>query len=309
MGVLGNPHRRGWYRIGSVYTRLLFGIAVACCLLPVTSHTSHAAEILTGMLNDVRGDVKIRRAGSELERPAVSGQRVEPGDAVITGASGRVTLKFEHGEVELDNATRVTLLRAMTSRDEVFAELALTAGSAEAYINMGKRKELWFDILTPTQLARGQGSKKGQTHLLVSHAAGGTTTTDGEIGRWQYQPIILPDLPPAVQAVLMDNAKASTLVKTYMSAALSDSALVAYEVVSNSGAPDISVVQTPTTSPADTAEAKTPAALPAPEPPRPAAPPVVSTPPPKPPLKLTLTPEDERSAPISNSSTVTSEVK
>ncbi|OGH59659.1 MAG: hypothetical protein A3G34_07520 [Candidatus Lindowbacteria bacterium RIFCSPLOWO2_12_FULL_62_27] len=244
-------------------------LAIACCLSPLASQPSHAAQILNGTLADVQGDVKIRRAGSDLKRPASSGARVEPGDAVITGTSGRASIQFEHGKLGLANSTQMTLLRCMTSRDEVFAELALTAGSAEAYINMERRKELWFDILTPTQLARGEGNKKSATRLNVSHNAGGTTVTDSEVGRWRYQPIMLPDLPPAVQAVLTDNAKASARVKTYISAELSDSALTAYEVVSNAGAPDIAAVQTqtvpqttpPIVAPAEKQSAPTPPAV------------------------------------------------
>lgn len=238
--------RSGWgvsaVRRLPVLIRLPF---IALTLAFLFSPIAEAAQIMTGKLTDIQGDVKIRRAGSDLERPASSGVSVSPGDAVMTSQSGRAAIQFEHGKLALGNATKLTLLRCMTSRDEVFAELALTAGTIEANINKEKGKELWFDVLTPTQLSRGEGNKKSETRLTVSHSAGGTTTTGNEVGRWQYQPVMIPNLPPAVQAVLTDNAKASTMMKTYVDTALSQSALAAYEVAANPGLPDVVAVQTP----------------------------------------------------------------
>src|SRR3990167_7167287 len=224
---------------------LIFTFAVACCLFPVASPSAHAAEILKGTLADVRGDVKIRRVGSTLESPAASGARVEPGDAVITGASGRAAIRFEQGDIEIYNATRLTILRSMSSRSEAFSEIALSDGSVTAVVNMEREKELWFDIFTPTQRSRGQSHKKNVTRLTVSHRAGGTTVTDSEVGRWEYQPLILTDQPAAVQAALTNNAQASALLKDYLTTALSDSSIRAYEVQSNAGAPDISNVGAP----------------------------------------------------------------
>lgn len=308
--VLGKTHiymeRRPVQRaVSSVRRRFLFPRLppIVLTLAFLFSPIAEAAQIMTGKLADIQGDVKIRRVGSDLERPASLGASVNPGDAVITSASGRAGIQFEHGKLALGNATKMTLLRCMTSRDEVFAELALTAGTVDAYINREKGKELWFDILTPTQLARGEGNKKSETRLTVSHSAGGTTATDSEVGRWKYQPVMITDLPPAVQAVLTDNAKASTMMKTYVDTALSQSALTAYEVTSNAGAPDVGAAQAPVTSETTPAPAVTPSVTPVVEP----SAPVPAAPPPKPsPLSLTLTPKGKGAGVLSQSATVTS---
>ncbi len=298
-------------------------LPIAQCLLPIAVQTAEAAQILNGTLTNIHGVVKIQRAGSGIERPASSGSSVGPGDAVITGPSGSATIKFDHGQIELDNATRVTLLRCMSSRDEAFAELALSDGAVTALINMERGKELWFDIITPTERARGQGRKKSETRLTVSHRAGGTTVTDSEVGRWEYQPIIVTDLPPAVQAALNNNPKAAEMMKTYIDTTLSQTALTAYEVTTNSGAPDIgAVVQPEKISVAETTPTPAvvpPVAIPAPEPPAPLPPPAPApTPPPEPqtpeppaavivpPLSLTVTPHKGKGAVMSSSSTVTS---
>lgn len=272
---------------------------------------AQAAQIMSGKLSDIHGDVRIRRAGSDLERPASSSARVEPGDAVITGSSGRASIQFEHGKLALDGGTKLTLLRCMTSRDEVFAEAALTAGVLRAHINIEKGKELWFDILTPTQLARGEGNRKNATRLTVSHSAGGTTATDSEVGRWLYQPVMMTTLPPVVQAVLTDNAKASTMLKTYVDTVLSPTALAAYEVTNNAGAPDIGAAQVTITPEVPASKPEVPAPLvpvaaPVVVSPAPPQPEPISAPPPSAPLKLTLTPKGKGSGVISNSSTVTS---
>ncbi len=221
----------------------LLPIAPACrtgrdCPLPIAVQMAEAAQILNGSLADIHGDVKIQRSGSSIASPARSGSRVEPGDAVITGQSGRAAIKFEHGQIDLDNATRLTLLRCMSSHDESFAELALSDGAVTALINMERGKEFWFDIITPTKSARGRGNKKGVAHLAVSHRSG-TTVTDSEVGQWQYQPIMLPDQPPAVQAALTNNAKASVLLKDYIGTTLNQNTLGAYEVRRAAGEPDI----------------------------------------------------------------------
>ena len=295
-------------------------LPIADCPLPIAVQMADAAQILNGTLTNIQGNVKIQRAGSGIDRPASSGSRVEPGDAVITGPSGRATIKFEHGQLELDNATRLTLLRCMSSRDEAFAELALSDGVVTALINMERDKELWFDIITPTERARGQGRKKSETRLTVSHRAGGTTVTDSEVGRWEYQPIIMTDLPPAVQAALNNNPKAAAMMKTYIDTTLSQTALTAYEVTTNSGAPDIgavvqpekiSVAETTPTPPGAIPVPETPAPLPPPAPaPTPTPPPTLAPEPPPPaivpPLSLTVTPHKGKGAVMSSTSTVTS---
>ncbi|OGH55878.1 MAG: hypothetical protein A3G34_00470 [Candidatus Lindowbacteria bacterium RIFCSPLOWO2_12_FULL_62_27] len=323
--------RRGLLNTSSVHAPagfLRLG-ALLVSILWLAAPFADAAEILSGKLSDVRGDVRIQRRGSNITSLAPSGTRVEPGDAVITGMAGRARIAMKHGVLHVDPASRVVLMRGLAGRSEVFAEFAMPFGSVTAHINMEKGKEHWFDILTLNTRARGRGHKEG-AQLVVHHEAGATTVTDSASGRWEQLPMILPNEPPAVQAVLTDAANATTLVKTYLDSALSESVLRAVDVAAQPGAPDLMAVQivpAPVVEPAPVepppakpAESPKPApkpeppAAPAPQPPPAPEPPPAPAPPPPPPpqtppLKLTLTPQEGKGAVLSNSATVTSENK
>ena len=222
--------------------------AVACFLLPIAPHESSAAQILQGTLDGISGDVKIQRRGSVVVSPGVSGMRVGPGDAVSTGSTGRAGVIYEHGRLDLADATRIVILRCASSVDEVYAEVALPFGAVTATINMERGKEHWFDIVTRTSHMRGRGGGTG-SRLSVSQPDGGEAVTDSSAGRWQTRPVLISDEPPAVRAALKNDVRSSGMIDQYLDGALDRNILRSFKVEAIAGLPNFGAASPENTLP------------------------------------------------------------
>ncbi|MBI4179537.1 FecR domain-containing protein [bacterium] len=174
---------------------LPFSLILALAFLP--PNPVYAAELLTGKLADVRGEVEVQKRGSREWVRGTSGMVVSPGDQVNTGLGGSASLVFKNSVTEIRPLTQFVVGRAFEDAKTVNTELFLQIGKVVSNVDPKSAKGNRFTVTTPTAVAGVRGTRQE-----CGYSAGFGTEVKIENGEGYMSPVRAEKLPPAVQAML-----------------------------------------------------------------------------------------------------------
>lgn len=141
-------------------TMALFILFAVNLVLPAT-----AAEIMTGVLTDVTGNVEIMRRGEKQWQKAAKGMPIKPGDKISTGISGSAVLSFENSLTEITPMTQFVIGRTVEDSQKFYTELFLQVGKVVTEVNAKSGKQNRFNVTTPSAVAGIRGSKQEVGHF------------------------------------------------------------------------------------------------------------------------------------------------
>lgn len=156
-----------------------------------------AAEILTGKLSDVAGEVEVQKRGSAEWTRATSGMTVSPGDQINTGLNGRARLLFKNSVTEIMPLTQFVVGRAFEDDKNVNTELFLQIGKVVSNVDPRSEKKNKFTVTTPTAVAGIRGTRQE-----CGFSKGFGTEVKIRDGAGYMAPVKAEKLPLAVQAML-----------------------------------------------------------------------------------------------------------
>ena len=172
-------------------------IVAALLYLSMLALRAQSADILTGKLADVAGEVEVQKRGSASWTPARSGMAVGPGDQINTGLTGKASLVFTNSVTEIQPLTQFVVGRAFEDKSSVTTELFLQVGKVVSNVDPKSAKANKFTVTTPTAVAGVRGTRQEcrfdrgfGTEVKISEGAG------------YMAPVRAEKLPPAVQAML-----------------------------------------------------------------------------------------------------------
>lgn len=169
-------------------------LPLICLLFP---STLFAAEILTGKLIEVAGEVEIQRRGAADWTRATAGMTVNPGDQINTGITGRASLTFKNSTTEIKPLTQFVVGRAFEDDQNVHTELFLQVGKVITAVDPRSAKANKFTVTTPSAVAGIRGTRQE-----CGFSKGFGTEVKIRDGTGYMAPVKAEKLPPAVQAML-----------------------------------------------------------------------------------------------------------
>lgn len=192
-----NKGRRADFFIG------LSGMMVRVCsctfvvMISLLVSSVFAAEILTGKLMGVSGEVEVQKRGSAQWVRASNGMTVNPGDQINTGLTGRASLTFKNSVTEINPLTQFVVGRVFEDNKNVNTEIFLQVGKVVSVVDPRSAKANKFTVTTPTAVAGIRGTRQE-----CSYSKGFGTEVKIRDGAGYVAPVRSDKLPPAVQSML-----------------------------------------------------------------------------------------------------------
>ncbi len=142
-------------------------LLVTLPLLGVFAQDTYAASSRVAVIKEMKGTVKVKKAGGSKEFTAFAKMSLNEGDIVAVGASSSAILQFANGTSEDDKMTvssNTTLtFSKLSNKKGTTTKVSMFNGSAWVDVKSIANKEDEFTLETPTAIMGVRG-----THLLVS---------------------------------------------------------------------------------------------------------------------------------------------
>ncbi len=116
-----------------------------------------AAFAQSATFEEVNGKVEIRRAGGSWE-PAAVGMDIDRDTTISTGFGATAELTLADSTLEVEQLTRMTLVRLVESSDEVDTEVFLNVGRVSANVRTAERRQA-FEVRSPVSTAAVRGTR------------------------------------------------------------------------------------------------------------------------------------------------------
>jgi hypothetical protein len=147
--------------------QLVIGLLVTLPLLGVLSKDVSAASSRVAIIKEMKGTVKVKKAGGSKEFTAFAKMSLNEGDILSTGLSSSVSLQFANGTSEDDKMavspnTTLTFSKMKNSKG-TSTKVSMFNGSAWVDVKSITSKDDEFSLETPTAVMGVRG-----THLLVT---------------------------------------------------------------------------------------------------------------------------------------------
>lgn len=193
------------------WTLLAFIILVVPVLTGAGSFATdaHAASSRVALIKELKGTVKVRKAGGSKEFTAFVKMSLNEGDTLSTGTGSSAVLQFANGTDEDDKMTvsantKLTFSK-LSDRKGTTTKVSMWSGSAWVDVKSIVSKNDEFMLETPTAVMGVRGTHllvsvdpaTGNTRLIVAAGVVRTETTDVTDRRTQ-------DVYPTQRAVITD---------------------------------------------------------------------------------------------------------
>lgn len=116
-----------------------------------------AAFAQSATFEEVNGKVEIRRAGGSWE-PARVGVNIDRDTTISTGFGATAELTLADSTLEVEQLTRMTLVRLVESSDQVDTEVFLDVGRVSANVRTAERRQE-FRVRSPVSTAAVRGTR------------------------------------------------------------------------------------------------------------------------------------------------------
>lgn len=126
-------------------------------LVTIVILTATAVYGQSAVFEEVNGKVEIRRAGGSWE-PAEVGIGIDQDTTISTGFGSSATLALAENTLQVEQLTRMTLVRLVESSDQVETELFLNVGRVNATVRTAERRQA-FDVRSPLSTASVRGTE------------------------------------------------------------------------------------------------------------------------------------------------------
>lgn len=139
-----------------------------------------AAFAQSATFDEVDGKVEIRRAGGSWE-PAEVGMDIDRDTTISTGFGASATLALAGNTLQVEQLTRMTLVRLVESSDRVETEVFLNVGRVSANVRTSQRRQA-FEVRSPMSTASVRGTEfrfDGQRLEVYE----GSVALGGDIGK------------------------------------------------------------------------------------------------------------------------------
>jgi hypothetical protein len=116
-----------------------------------------AAFAQSATFEEVNGKVEIRRAGGSWE-PAAVGMSIDRDTTISTGFGATAELTLADSTLQVEQLTRMTLVRLVESSDAVDTEVFLNVGRVSANVRTAERRQA-FEVRSPVSTAAVRGTR------------------------------------------------------------------------------------------------------------------------------------------------------
>ena len=116
-----------------------------------------AAFAQSATFDEVDGKVEVRRAGGSWE-PAEVGMDIDRDTTISTGFGASATLALAGNTLQVEQLTRMTLVRLVESSDRVETEVFLNVGRVSANVRTSQRRQA-FEVRSPMSTASVRGTE------------------------------------------------------------------------------------------------------------------------------------------------------
>lgn len=116
-----------------------------------------AAFAQSATFEEVNGKVEIRRAGGSWE-PAAVGMNIDRDTTISTGFGATAELTLADSTLQVEQLTRMTLVRLVESSDAVDTEVFLNVGRVSANVRTAERRQA-FEVRSPVSTAAVRGTR------------------------------------------------------------------------------------------------------------------------------------------------------
>jgi hypothetical protein len=158
--------------------QLLIGIIIALPILGVFANDVSAASSRVAVIKEMKGTVKVKKAGGSKEFTAFAKMSLNEGDVLKTSAGSSATLQFANGSSEDDKMTvaanTTITFSKLSNSNGTSTKVSMFNGSVWVDVKSISSKKDEFSLETPTAIMGVRG-----THLLVTvdSATGATHLT------------------------------------------------------------------------------------------------------------------------------------
>jgi hypothetical protein len=181
---------------------VLFIVALAIPSLPYLGNTALAQDTLrVAKILDTQGDVKVYRAGGEKSFAAYKGMGLTQGDAIITGANGKVTLEVDKDkEMKIGPNTQLMISELVQSlrNNADKSSFNLKAGQVYTRVKNQLAPGAKYEIRTPTAVMGVRGT---QFFVSLSNGVAEVVTLEGQVVVTVSQPVTGPDGTVTMQPI------------------------------------------------------------------------------------------------------------
>ncbi|WP_027087536.1 cadherin-like beta sandwich domain-containing protein [Cohnella panacarvi] len=166
-------------------------LVVAVPLLGSFSTEAAAASTRVAVIKELKGSVKVKKAGGSKEFTAFAKMSLNEGDVMAVGSGGSAVLQFANGTSEDDKMTvasntKLTFSK-LSNKKGTTTKVSMWSGSAWVDVKSITNKEDQFTLETPTAVMGVRGThllvtvnpNTGATNLMVAAGVVQTTPTAG----------------------------------------------------------------------------------------------------------------------------------
>lgn len=147
--------------------RLLIFVLVSLPVLGALGKEASAATSRVAVIKEMKGSVKVKKAGGSKEFTAFAKMSLNEGDVLAVGSDSSAILQFANGTSEDDRMTvasnsKLTFSK-LSDKDGTTTKVSLFNGSVWVDVKSIENEEDKFTLETPTSIMGVRG-----THLLVN---------------------------------------------------------------------------------------------------------------------------------------------
>jgi VCBS repeat-containing protein len=150
-----------------IIIQLVIGLLIALPLLGVVAKDVSAASTRVAVIKEMKGTVKVKKAGGSKEFTAFAKMSLNEGDILSTGASSSASLQFANGTSEDDkmvvSANTTLTFSKLKNGKGTSTKVSMFNGSVWVDVKSIASKDDEFSLETPTAVMGVRG-----THLLVT---------------------------------------------------------------------------------------------------------------------------------------------
>ncbi len=173
---------------------LIYWLAILLAVLPLLvsfSKEAAAASTRVAVIKELKGTVKVKKAGGSKEFTAFAKMSLNEGDVLAAGSGGSAVLQFANGTSEDDKMTvasntKLTFSK-LSNKKGTTTKVSMWSGSAWVDVKSITNKEDQFTLETPTAVMGVRGTHllvtvnpdTGATNLMVAAGVVQTTPTAG----------------------------------------------------------------------------------------------------------------------------------
>ena len=173
---------------------LIYWLAILLAILPLLgsfSKEAAAASTRVAVIKELKGTVKVKKAGGSKEFTAFAKMSLNEGDVLAVGSGGSAVLQFANGTSEDDKMTvasnaKLTFSK-LSNKKGTTTKVSMWSGSAWVDVKSITNKEDQFTLETPTAVMGVRGThllvtvnpNTGATNLMVAAGVVQTTSTGG----------------------------------------------------------------------------------------------------------------------------------